>query len=358
VKTAVFTTSVGHREKGFSDILLHTAEMLKPIVGADNTYEIAFITGSGTAANEMVLSGVGSRGPVLVVSNGEFGERLFDIARLHNPEVDCLAFAWQSKIDLDKLENALQSKQYELVTFVHHETSCGILNPIQKITSLAHRYGAIVSVDAISSIGAEKISANEWGVDIIVGASGKALSAMPGVGILIIKKTVVDKLKKNSCGSHYLDLHNHFYFMRKFVQTPNTPAIHVFVSLWASLQEITKFGIDLFQSEIRSRALFTRLEVTRMGLHYLPYEGDNSNVITCIKLPEFLSFAYLADQLRMNNIVVYNGKGSLQDKIFQVGHIGALRKTDTPFALLKLERILKAAKRVGSPSVLVKKSAH
>jgi 2-aminoethylphosphonate-pyruvate transaminase len=340
VRRAVGRANMGHREADFSAVLVESAELLRPIVGIDETYEVALITGSGTAANETVLSSLGSRGPVLILSNGEFGERLYAVATLHNADVDHLQFAWQSPIDLDAVAAALAARQYSMVAVVHHETSTGMLNPIAEIATLAHEHGAIVSVDAISSIGAEDIRAKEWGVDILVGASGKALSAMPGVGILVVRSELLDTLTEPSGAGHYLDLYNHFYYMRNFTQTPNTPAVHVFISLHASLLEITELGVERFRETIRQRALYTRRQVARMGLVHASYDGANSNVITCIELPEHLSFTQLSRRFRRKGIVIYNGKGVLKDRIFQVGHIGALRAGDTAYAIRQLRKLV------------------
>ena len=145
VKRAVNNTVIGHREEVFSALLLESAAMLKPLVGIESEespYEIAFITGSGTAANETILSSIGADGPALVISNGEFGERLFDVAKLHNDDVDQLHFEWQEPIDLGKVEEALRRKRYHLVAVVHHETSSGMMNPVAEVAQLAHRYGS------------------------------------------------------------------------------------------------------------------------------------------------------------------------------------------------------------------------
>lgn len=345
VSRAVSRTNIGHRELEFSNILTESATMLRSIIGlgaSDRSYEIAFITGSGTAANETVLSSLGALGPMLVISNGEFGERLFEVAILHNSDVDHLQFAWQEQIDLTRVADILRVKKYHIVVMVHHETSTGMLNPIGEVAKLAHQTGALISVDAISSIGAEVIAAKKWGIDVLVGASGKALSAMPGVGILVIKSDVLRLLDHATTRVHYLDMRKHFLFMREFVQTPNTPAVHVFVSLYASLKEITVLGTARFRQVIARRALLTRQEVTRMGLQYIDYGRNSSNVITCVTLPLYLSFEYLAHEFKTKGIVVYNGKGVLKDKVFQIGHIGALRETDTPYALKQLEKILRS----------------
>ena len=107
VRKAIISVNIGHREPEFSHILKRSAEMLRVIIGADSSYEIAFLTGSGTAANECIIGGVATHGNILVISNGEFGERLLEIASIHNTKVDHLRFEWQESIDLTMLEDKL-----------------------------------------------------------------------------------------------------------------------------------------------------------------------------------------------------------------------------------------------------------
>ena len=63
-------------------------------------------------------------------------------------------------------------------------------------------------------------------------------------------------------------------------------------------------------------------------------------MITCVSLPDNLTFSRLAKRFKEKGIVIYNGKGVLKDKIFQIGHIGSLRKNDTAFALKELKKVL------------------
>ena len=359
VMRAVRNTNIGHREPEFSRLLVESAAMLKPIVGIrseDSSYRIALITGSGTAANEAVLASVGAGGPTLVVSNGEFGERLLATARRHNRDVGELRFAWQEAIDLGKVADELQRRQYHLVVVVHHETSSGMLNPIAAIARLAHRHGALIAVDAISSIGAEVIAAEEWGIDVLTGASGKALSAMPGAGIVVVKNSVLEQSAAAPRGPRYLDLHTHCGYMHDHAQTPNTPAVHVFVSLHASLEESTLLGVERARGVIHSRALFARERLVKMGLEYADYRGMNSSVLTCVSLPGHLSFERLTLHLKSRGFVVYNGKGAFGDRMFQIGHIGALRKNDTRDALRQVQVVMEQRVRIsGRPLPLVAK---
>jgi 2-aminoethylphosphonate-pyruvate transaminase len=342
VRQAVAQADICHREVEFSNLLRSSTEHLKPVVGLprdDQSYEIAFLTGSGTAANEAVLSSIGAQGPVLIISNGEFGERLYEVAKLHNPEVDLLAFRWQESVDLEAVTRTLAGRRYHLVAMVHHETSTGLLNPVAEVAKLAHQNGALMSVDAISSIGAEDIRLSDWGVDILVGTSGKALSAMPGIGILIVKSDVLSKLTGATHG-HYLDLRKHFHYMRELTQTPNTPAVHVMASLHAALTELTSRGVESSRAIVAERAAYTRRQIREFGLTFADFGTNTSNVITCVNLPDFLTFDHLAQEFKKHGIVIYNGKGVLKDRVFQIGHIGALRRSDTIRALRLLRKII------------------
>ena len=121
VMRAVRNTNIGHREPEFSTLLLESSAMLRAIVGigrAESSYQVALITGSGTAANEAVLASIGRRGPILVLTNGEFGERLLATARQHNPDVSELRCAWQQGIRLDQVEAELRRRHFHLVVVV------------------------------------------------------------------------------------------------------------------------------------------------------------------------------------------------------------------------------------------------
>lgn len=348
VQRAVRETVMGHREPEFSRLLGATAEMLGSAIGIEDVaddYRVALITGSGTAANEAVMASVGTIGPTLVLANGEFGERLIAMARRHNPEAEGLRFPWLEAIDLVRLERELVRRPVALVVVAHHETSTGMLNPIAEIARIAHRHGALVAVDAVSSIGAEPIEAGAWGIDVLTGSSGKALSAMPGVGIVAITRDALARSASASRAAGYLDLHAHCSSLSDLAQTPNTPAVHVFVSLHAALEERARLGDRAAREAIRSRATGARRRLGEMGLGLVDHGAATASALTCVWQPEAIPFAALAGRLKERGIVVYNGKGALTDRMFQIGHIGALRRNDTRDALRAVETILRDGAR-------------
>lgn len=339
---ATTNSILGHRESEFSDVLRHTTELLKPVLGinkTDQNYSTIFVSGSGTAANETVLSSIGGLGRMLIISNGEFGERLLDLATIHYKNIDSLHFDWGKVIDLKLLDQQLKQKRYSTVAVVHHETSTGMLNPICEITKIAHNRGARIFVDAVSSIGAEKIQMSHTAIDVLVGTSGKALGAMPGVGIVVAKRKLMEDLKNVQVRSHYLNLRNYHHYMESFEQTPNTPVVNVLMSLYAALSLIDRCGIDTYQKGIRHRAQITRGHLSRLHLPYRSYGKHTSSVLTCVDVPSWITYQHIADHFKAAGIVIYGGKGVYNNRIFQVGHIGALTQANVRYSMRVLKQL-------------------
>nr|WP_051541124.1 aminotransferase class V-fold PLP-dependent enzyme [Caldalkalibacillus mannanilyticus] len=144
VKAALLHDDIGHREEEFSELLSRCRSKLNKIFGVTgNLYTNVIISGSGTSANEAILSSYGTDKRLLLVSNGEFGERLMDLAHCHQLEYIPLRLDWDKPIDLQAVEWVLSTNQYDAIMVVHHETSTGILNPIREIGELAARWGSI-----------------------------------------------------------------------------------------------------------------------------------------------------------------------------------------------------------------------
>lgn len=217
------------------------------------------------------------------------------------------------------------------------------LNPVAEIARIAHRHGALVAVDAVSSIGAGDDHGRGLGHRRArrIGR-GKALSAMPGAGIVAITRQALERSAATSRRAGYLDLHAHCRALADLAQTPNTPAVQVFVSLHAALRGARRAGDRASRDAIRDRAAFTRGRLRHLGLTFADHGASStSNVLTCVWQPDGVLFASLAGRLKERGIVVYNGKGALTDRMFQIGHIGALRRGDTRDAMRAVAAIVR-----------------
>lgn len=343
IKQAVVDNEVGHREPEFVSLMLRLREKLLKFYEIKNTnaYFPVIVTGSGTAANETVLSSLGNP-TVLVLSNGEFGNRLYSISKLHNKKTYQLDFAWGQSIDTEKVAAFLKKKKVDVIAMVHHETSIGIINPAAKIGTLAKKYKALFVMDAVSSAGAEKIDLEKWHIDFCTTSSSKAIGSLPGLSIIIGKTAAFEKLQEVKPKVMYLHLYSFYHYAKTCAQTPNTPAVQLFFALEQAITNILKDGVEKRRKKIAELSAYLRSGMKKMGLQFLLADTLMGSTLTTVRLPEFLDITTLQRYLRNRGIIVYNGKGPFKDKVFQVANIGEINKIDAMIFLDALKTLIHA----------------
>lgn len=362
VKRAVVSNEIGHREDEFSTLLSSLNKKLLKVYGTKNTssYYAIFITGSGTAANETILSSVVGDKHILIISNGEFGERLYEISKIHNKHTHHLRFEWGQALDLKKFEQYLNNHAIDVIAMVHHETSTGMLNSIEKVGKLAKKHKTQFIVDTVSSGGAHAVDLEKCNIAFCSGSAAKAISSLPGVSFVIGKKSEFEKLKRIPARVAYLNLYKFYHHSAQFQQTPNTPAVQLFYALDQALSNILVEGVEARRSHLGERARFLRDGLKRLGLRFLINEKDMSSVLTTIMIPPQVTIDQLKKRLHERKIIVYNGKGPIANKVFQVGNIGDVNKEDIAFFLSALKEVLEdlqqesvsSENRIENPSIL------
>jgi 2-aminoethylphosphonate-pyruvate transaminase len=290
-------------------------------------YSALIITGSGTAANEAVLtSGVPPDALVIVLSNGEFGERLAELSRIYNP-TEVISSEWGEDLDLVQLERLLANTPQALIAMVHHETSTGLLNPIGQVGSLCKRYGAKLFVDAVSSFAADPISLENSGITFLSTSSGKAIASYPGLSFVLGKNKDFAKLGDYPVKNHYLNLYRYFQASTKDRQTPNTPAVSLIATLHESLQEICSEGLSQRYRRLCDLASYMRAALAARDL-YKPVAKTQSVILTNAFMPDKMTFADLQLRLKEKGFVIYDAKGPLRGRFFQVSIIGDITIAD------------------------------
>ncbi|OYT33242.1 aminotransferase [Archaeoglobales archaeon ex4484_92] len=328
---------IGHRTEDFSQILYFCYKNLKKVFGTKG--DVFIISGSGTAGLEAAIASFSNVNKMLTIENGKFGERLGEIASKYC-NVHRIRYDWGKSIELDDVENAL-SDGCDAVVFVHNETSTGILNPAKQIAKIAEKYNALVIMDAITSAGGDYVKMDEWGIHVTIAGSQKCIGAPPGLAFVAVSDEAWSFY--NSKCPYYLDLASYRKKLEDF-QTPYTPAVPLFFALEEALRIIEEEGLEnriqrhrILNSSIRKWALEAGLELFPQLNRYSSY----SNTITAIKIPKKISDRELRGSLKDEyGILVSGGQGKLKGKIFRIGAMGNIGKSEVLLTLAAIEEIL------------------
>ncbi|MBI2216268.1 MAG: aminotransferase class V-fold PLP-dependent enzyme [Candidatus Rokubacteria bacterium] len=351
VKAAVAAPEIGHRELEFSELLNRVRLKLGKVFGVRNfhRYTTVVLTGSGTAANEALLGTAAIGRRLLVLANGEFGERLISMARHLGVAVTPLTARWGQPFDLSAVEQAMARGNLDAVVWVHHETSTGMLNPLREIALLARRHGLETYVDAISSLGGVPVDVEANGLTFCTSSANKAIGSIPGLAFVCGQRDAFEALAAVRARSVYLDLYKHFSYNDKQNQTPNTPAVNLYFALEAALDDLLAEGVE--QRFLRFQRLARRLRrgCRRLGLRPVIPEPLMSPLLTTLELPRGFGAAEFHDRVKRAGYIVYGGKGILADRVFQVANIGALTVRHCDAFLAALETIVKDVPDAQSP---------
>jgi 2-aminoethylphosphonate-pyruvate transaminase len=355
IASALTSFEFGHREEELSWLLDDMRRNFLAVAGVDSDrYTAVFLTGSGTSANESVLAtAVAEDDTVLVIHNGEFGERLARISRIYNERTVCVRHDWGERIDLERVAEALSQHDVDVVVMVHHETSTGMLNPVEEVGRLAHEKGARFVVDAVSSFSADTLDIERAHVTFLTTSSGKAIGSYPGLAIVLGSHDAFRRLGSRSPRCHYLDLYRYYEFAENNVQTPNTPALPLMLALNRSLEMILAEGMPARLERLARLAAHVRRRARDHDLEVVVKSEPRSSVLTSILLPDDLPFEQFRQALREHGFVIYGGKGPYEDRMFQVSTIGAIdigliddfftALADVFFALRRAQRARRSA---------------
>lgn len=342
LRAAICKEDICHREADFDDLLASIEHKLISLfqIRKRERYRAVVITGSGTAANEAILSSVVGNGDILVLSNGEFGGRLIKTSLIHNKRTHLIEMPWGTPFDVPQIAAYLADHKIDVVAMVHHETCSGMLNPLDVIGALAKANGALFVVDAVSSVGAEVIDMEACNIAFLSSSSSKALGSYPGLSFVIGRKKQFKRLKRHAAKTTYLNLATFYATLKTHSQTPNTPAVPLFFALDQALTNILQEGVFKRHARIRARANLLREGMRRLNLDFLIDEADMCSVLTTVQVPASVSVRDLRARLREHSIIIYEGKGCFTGKVFQVGNIGELSDFDIQFFLVTLKDIL------------------
>jgi aspartate aminotransferase-like enzyme len=345
VLRAMSFSSVNHRGDYFHQRVGEIREMLPMLFGAPGHQ--AILSGSGTAGLEAMYSGLlRPDDRVVVLSNGNFGERGDEIARRYSNHVTTLSAPWGHPVSHDALAAELEKGPVRAVITVHNETSAGFANDLAALAPLVRKSGALFLVDGISSVAGLPLKIPEWGIDGIVTGSQKGLAAPPGLALVHLSDRAFAEVRPRT---QYLDLAAHFKSLEKN-DTPWTPAVPLFLALHEALILLKEEGLEARLARTHALAEATRAAVDALGLELFAERRYASDTVSAIKIPDGMDDASVRKALlNTYNVEVQGGQGAYKGKIFRIGHMGIASWGDLLICFAGLERILAKAGRAKAP---------
>jgi aspartate aminotransferase-like enzyme len=322
-----------HREEKFSRLLSETINYLRLLFFTRG--KVFILTASGTGAMEACVQNLVSRyDRTLVISYGVFGERWKELLWRYGAYVDEVAYPYGKSPPLAEIERKIRTNdEIKFIFTTLTETSTGMVANIKGIGEIAKREGKILVVDAICGLGADEFYMDKWNVDVVCGASQKALASPPGISFLAINEKAWEAVEKAKSPRFYFDLRNYERFLTNY-QTPYTPAILTLYAFHYSLKRFLSQGVKKLWREHKERASLFRAQLG--DVEYLP--DSPSNALTVIKMPEGKESTKIIKEIKERyKILLSDGQKTLKGKIIRVGHMGNLKKAQ----LLKVAAILK-----------------
>jgi alanine-glyoxylate transaminase/serine-glyoxylate transaminase/serine-pyruvate transaminase len=306
------------------------------------------VAGSGTLAMELAVANLVDPGDrAVVVNTGFFGDRMRAILERLGARVDDVRAPVGQVPDLEAIARALTTEATKLVTITHVDTSTGVRAPVEAIARLAREHGALVVVDGVCAVGGEALRQDDWGVDVALTASQKALGAPPGLAIVVAgpRALAAWRAKKSRVASLYLDFGEWLPIMEAYERgTPAyfaTPPVNLILALDVSLGQIVAEGIDARVARNGRLAGAFRAGCRALGLGMLPAsEQVAAHTLSAIFYPEGVD-ATLVGRVRAEGITIAGGlHPEVKAKYFRVGHMGAMASSDLLAVVGALERAL------------------
>lgn len=332
VKLAQVVPDICPREQEFASMMKEMREQLVRIVhGDEEQYTAVLFCGSGTINIDVCLNSLLPEGKrILVVNNGAYSARAVEICEYYGLAHIDLQFPEDELPDLEAVEHVLkENPDIALVHTTHNETGTGILNPVREIGALAHRYGAIFTVDTTSTYAMRPFDIQKENIDFCMASAQKGLMAMTGLSFIVGRKAVIEKSRNYPKRSYYCNLALQYDYFEKTGEMHFTPPVQ---TIYATRQAIKEYFEEGEQAKWERH---TRVfEAIHKGLEQLGFQNVirrewQAGLVVAVRYPddENWDFEKIHDYCYERGFTIYPGKISSQNT-FRLCALGAIDKED------------------------------
>ncbi len=344
---------IGHRSKEFQDLVAVTTNNLKWLHQTEN--DVITITGSGTAAMEAgIISTLNKGDKVICGENGKFGERWVKVAKEFGLEVIKVEAKWGNPLNPEDFKQILDkdnNKEIKAVILTHSETSTGVINDLETISShIRHHKQALSIIDCVTSIGACDVPVDKWGLDIVASGSQKGYMIPPGLSFVSVSEKAWKASENSNLPKFYLNLKSYKKSLLSN-SNPYTPAVNLVFALDESLKMMRTEGLDkIFKRHERHKLAISEAAKT-LNLKLFANEKYLSPAVTAIQMEGIDAEKFRKAIKDKYDILLAGGQDHLKGKIFRVGHLGYVNDRDIISVIAVIANILLEQNKISTDQV-------
>jgi alanine-glyoxylate transaminase/serine-glyoxylate transaminase/serine-pyruvate transaminase len=348
---------LGHLDPEFLTIMDETQDLLRRLFRTENRMTIP-MSGTGSSGMETCFCNLLEPGDAaLVCVNGVFGERMSDIVGRLGGKLIRVEAEWGKTVDPQAVEAALKSEKVKLVAIVHAETSTGVRQPLEEIGRVAREHGALLLVDAVTSLGGCEVNVDEWGIDACYSGTQKCLSCPPGLSPVSFSEAAMDALRsrKSKVSSWYLDLSMIEKYWGDERAYHHTAPISMIYALREALRVIMDEGFEARFERHRVNHLALAAGLKALEIELLVEEPYRLPMLNAAIIPDGADDAGVRKRLLGEfGIELGGGLAPLKGKIWRIGLMGhSSTKQNVILFLTALESALSAEGVKLSPGAAV-----
>ncbi|MGB2924228.1 MAG: alanine--glyoxylate aminotransferase family protein [Limnothrix sp.] len=332
---------IGHRSAAFSEIMAEVTENLKWLFQTKN--DVFCLAASGTGAMEAgLINFIDAGEKVIVGENGKFGERWAIICETYGMDVERVSAPWGEALDPEIFKTKLEAdtaKEIKAVVITHSETSTGVLNDLETISGYVKAHGALMIVDAVTSLGSCNVPTDEWGLDVVASGSQKGFMIPPGLGFVSVSDKAWTAYETAKIPRFYFDLKAAKKSLAKNT-TPFTPPVNLIFALKAALGMMKREGLETIFARHQRLTEAARAAVKALGLKTFAPDSNASTAVTAVDPAPVGAEDIRKAMAKQFDISLAGGQDDYKGKIFRIGHLGFVHDRDLLTAIAALEATL------------------
>lgn len=350
VLAALGAPTTGHLAANFIEAFGQALEHLRQVFACPEGQPFV-LAGTGTLAMDSAGANLVEPGDrALVVNTGYFGDRYAMLLERYGAQVTQVAAPVGGRPALEEIEHVLQGGGYKLVTVTHVDTSTGVLADVAGVAALARRHGALCVVDGVCSVAGEVLKMSEWGIDVALTASQKAIGVPPGLALLVAGPRAIEafRARQTPVLNYYADWNNWLPVMQAYeARKPSyfaTPAVNLVFALSVSLKQILAEGLEERIARHAAISRACKAGMAALGLAQVPTQPEfAAHTMTAARFPANVAGPEFLAQAAKAGVTLAGGlHPAIRAEYFRIGHMGAVTFGDVLATVGAVETALHA----------------